>query len=159
MRSIGAYAMGGSKTAIMVGLFKLFEKGGKPFVEPSIGDIIKRLNTFQKISIKDSWAYECLKYLSDIGFLIIKKRPVQMPDGTFKSRISMYYFTKKGCNFLVNHGITAARALRQRIQAWLDGDDERYPGASSDQKDPTPDEAKSFIDRIGDVTKKFNFFS
>ena len=159
MRSIGAYAMGGSKTAIMVGMFKAFEKGGKSYIEPSIGDIVKRLATYQKILIKESWAYECLKHLSDIGFIIIKKRPKQMPNGTFKSRISMYYLTVAGCNFLINNGMTAARAIRERIRAYLDGDDKRYPGASPDPKGPTPDEATFLLDRIGGFAKKLNVFS
>lgn len=119
--------MTNTKHALLITLYQITVKGKKRYIIPSIDALIELLAKRHDKTIGRRWAFECLCYLENEGYITRRQRFTKDPGGGYKQIPSLIAFTLKGAKKLYASGIIAAAALIKEILAWLRGGDKRFP--------------------------------
>jgi len=126
--------MNNTQHSIMVSFFKIFQKGGKHYICPSVNSMLKVLSAFHYIDIKRRRYFQAMEDLRNAGYVKTYYRFTNDENGEIRQIPSIITMTIKGCKYLILKGVKGASKILSRILSWLKKDDRRFP----EEKDVYP---------------------
>ena len=142
----------------MITIFFSMSQGKNHISYSSIAAILENLEIFHSKTIKRRWCFQCLKDLTDAGFISRRTRYRNDPSGQIAQIPSMISFKLKGIVWLVKMGVKGAKELYKSMVTWLQKNDKRHPKQEDfddgSWKPADPEEKRNLEGLLGIVTKK-----
>lgn len=144
-----------TKFSILISLFVTTSQGKKHYTLCSVDALLNLLLKYHNISVGRRWAFECLRWLEDEGYIVRRQRYRHQPDTTIRQLSSIISLTAKAAKIMVKKKVSGAMVLLKRMIKWAKGPDRRFPkpadlvpSSESDQKELTREEAKDFLQKL-----------
>jgi hypothetical protein len=125
--------MNKSKAALLITYHFIQVKENKHYSHPSTTWFLDQLKWRYGICIGKRWFYQCVKDLSDEGFIKRFRRWIKMPDGLARSRSGNIYLLPRALKYLKVRGIEKSGECLSGCLKWLKGNKLMLLGPSDTQ--------------------------
>lgn len=147
-----------TKPSLLITIFYCMSQGKNHYSVAAVNTLLSLLAKFHKITIKRRWLFQCLKDLTDAGYIKRDKRYKNENNGIIMQIPSVIIFKLRGVAWLSRKGVKGAKELYKSMVKFIQGPDKRFP-ARRDFDDgswkPDDPEFAAFLEgKFGIVTKE-----
>lgn len=122
--------MNKTQSEILLTFWAIFVKGKKHYICPAPNTIISLLERFHGTQIRRRWFFYCTAELRHRKLIKTKRRFTKGEDNLVRQIPSMIALTTKGVQYMQQRMTIGAKELYQRMIAWLNKDQQRFPRAA-----------------------------
>lgn len=143
-----------TKLALLLTHLAILVKGNIHYCEPHPATVLELIEKYHHITIGYRWYFQCMHDLEIIGFMRRNRRWENLDTGEIHSKSSLWWFTLRGCKYLVSKSIRGSKDLLKSMLAWLHMGDDRSPRAKDIADPESFTDPATAIKRIKDLINK-----